>query len=93
MVVDADTRPGFVTGPGRQERVQVRSVDAAGRVLAVLATVNAANRTFPAGEAHGTNAVHAVLALPPGRYRLVVKVIGTPVNTGASSRMMFLQVP
>ena len=93
VVVDADTRPGFVTGPGRQERVQVRSVDAAGRVLAVLATVNAANRTFPAGEAHGTNAVHAVLALPPGRYRLVVKVIGTPVNTGASSRMMFLQVP
>lgn len=91
--VDAQTRPGFRTGPGRAERVQLLAVDAAGRQLAVLATTSAVQRTFPRNEAQGTNAITFAVRLAPGSYRLVVKVIGTPVNTGSRSRALAVAVP
>jgi len=88
LVVKAETRPGFITSSTRQERVQILLVDARGRQIKQLAIVNAAQRRFFAGEAQGTNGISytSSYVLRRGSYRVVVKVIGTPVNTGASSR-------
>jgi len=88
VTVDASTSPGFITGPDRQERVQLLLVDAAGRQLRVLATANAAQRRATPGAAHGVNDVRFRATLPAGSSRVVVKVIGTPVNTGASSAVV-----
>lgn len=94
LTVNAETRPGFITSSSRQERVQILLVDTRGRQRAVLATVNAAQRKFFPGEAQGTNAISytSSRALPKGTYRVVVKVIGTPVNTGASSSPISVRV-
>jgi len=88
LVVKAETRPGFITSSTRQERVQILLVDARGRQIKQLAIVNAAQRRFFAGEAQGTNGISytSSYVLRRGSYRVVVKVVGTPVNTGASSR-------
>lgn len=86
VAVHAETRPGFITSSSRQERAQILLVDSRGRQLKVLATVKAAQRKKFAGEAQGTNAIDITVTLAPGIYRIVVKIIGTPVNTGAPSK-------
>lgn len=88
ITVRAETRPGFNTSPSRQERVQLLLVDNTGRQVAVLRITNANQRRFFPGEAQGTNEiVFSGVTLRPGTYNLVVKVIGTPVNTGAKSKV------
>lgn len=90
VTVTASTTPGFVTGPGRAERAQLVEVDTRGRRLRVLSTVNAASRRNAAGQAQGLNDIRFRVTLSPGQHRLVVKVIGTPVNTGAKSRQLLI---
>jgi len=92
VTVTASTTPGFVTGPGRAERAQLVEVDTRGRRLRVLSTVNAASRRNAAGQAQGLNDIRFRVTLSPGQHRLVVKVIGTPVNTGAKSRQLLISV-
>ncbi len=92
LTVDAATTPGFLTGPGRAERVQLLEVDAAGHQRRVLALVNAGQRQRAPGLAQGRNPIRFRVTLTAGAHRLVVKVIGTPVNTGASSRQLLVRV-
>ncbi len=92
VTVAAETRPGFVTGRNRQERVQLLLVDGSGRQLRVLAVANAETRRKFRGEAQGTNKVSFRVTLPAGTARLVVKVIGTPVNTGAAARPVTVRI-
>ncbi len=83
VTVTAQTRPGFLTGPSRAERVQlVARVRGRDRVLA---TATAGQRRPVRGEAHGVNTVRLAGALPAGATGLRVLVIGTPVNTGTST--------
>ena len=92
VTVTASTAPGFITGAERAERVQLLELDSRGRVLRVLALVNAAQRHGARGQAHGVNDIRFRAALPTGTHRLVVKVIGTPVNTGAPSHVLTVTV-
>jgi hypothetical protein len=94
LIVHAETRPGFITSSSRQERVQILLVDRVGHQLRQLAIVNAKQRSFFPGEAQGTNAIDytSSFKLTKGTYRIVVKVIGTPVNTGASSSAVTVNV-
>jgi len=94
LIVHAETRPGFITSSSRQERVQILLVDRVGHQLRQLAIVNAKQRSFFPGEAQGTNAIDYTSSFPltKGTYRIVVKVIGTPVNTGASSSAVTVNV-
>jgi len=94
LIVHAETRPGFITSSSRQERVQILLVDRVGHQLRQLAIVNAKQRSFFPGEAQGTNAIDYTSSfnLTKGTYRIVVKVIGTPVNTGASSSAVTVNV-
>jgi len=94
LIVHAETRPGFITSSSRQERVQILLVDRVGHQLRQLAIVNAKQRSFFPGEAQGTNAIDytSSFTLTKGTYRIVVKVIGTPVNTGASSSAVTVNV-
>ncbi len=94
LIVHAETRPGFITSSSRQERVQILLVDRVGHQLRQLAIVNAKQRSFFPGEAQGTNAIDytSSFTLTTGTYRIVVKVIGTPVNTGASSSAVTVNV-
>ncbi len=93
VTVTAETRPGFLTSSSRQERVQLLLVDSRGRQLKVLQLVNAKQRKFFPGEAQGTNQIaFKTQTLAKGTYRLVVKVIGTPVNTGASSKTITVTI-
>ena len=93
LTVKASTAPGFLTGANRKERVQILLVDAAGRQLKVLGIVNAAQRHGAAGQAHGVNDISfTTTALAAGSYHVAVKVIGTPVNTGAASRSVAVRI-
>jgi len=85
VTVTAQTRPGFLTGPSRAERVQlVARVHGRDRVLT---TATAGQRRPVRGEAHGVNTVRLAGALPAGATGLRVLVIGTPVNTGTSTTL------
>jgi len=90
--VAGSTVPGFITGPNRQERVQLLEVDSHGRQLRVLALVNAGARHSRPGYAQGLNDVRFRVRLSAGTHRLVVRVIGTPVNTGAPSKQLVVRV-
>jgi len=90
--VAGSTIPGFITGPNRQERVQLLEVDSHGRQLRVLALVNAGARHSRPGYAQGLNDVRFRVRLSAGTHRLVVRVIGTPVNTGAPSKQLVVRV-
>ena len=93
VTITAETRPGFLTSSSRQERVQLQEVTAGGRPTKGLQIVNARQRRFFSGEAQGTNQiVFNTLGLAKGTYYFVVKVLGTPVNTGASSSIITVKI-
>jgi len=93
VTITAETRPGFLTSSSRQERVQLQEVTAGGRPTKGLQIVNAKQRRFFSGEAQGTNQiVFNTLGLAKGTYHFVVKVLGTPVNTGASSSIITVKI-
>jgi len=92
VTVLVQTRPGFATRAGRAERAQLLLVDARGHTLRVLASTKAGSRHGAPGEAQGVNDIRFRVTLPTGSARLVVKVLGTPVNTGASSRAVTVRV-
>jgi len=84
VTVRAALSPGVVTGPGRDERVQLVRIDAAGRPGAAVATGVASTRHDAAGHPQGLNDVVLSTALPRGA-RVAVRVLGTPLVTGAVS--------
>lgn len=85
--------PGFVTGPGRSERFQLLALDGSGHIAKVLGLVTAAQRSSQRGFLHGVNVATFHVVLPrPGSFRLAVKALGTPVNTGATSKAITLKV-
>ncbi len=90
--VHAETRPGFIAAAARQEGAQVLETDMNGRQLRVLKIVNAGQRKLFPGEAQGTNAIDATVTLPSGVHYLQVRVIGTPVNTGATSKVVSVAI-
>jgi len=93
VTVKASVAPGFITGPNRNLRVQLLLVDGSDRVLKVLDTRNAAARHGLAGYAQGVNDVTFTTGQLASTARYAVKVIGTPVNTGATSRAVTVQAP
>ncbi len=91
VTLKASVAPGFITGPNRNLRVQLLLVDGSGKVLKVLDTRNAAARHGLAGYAQGVNDVTFTTGQLASTARYAVKVIGTPVNTGATSRAVTVQ--
>ena len=85
--------PGFITGTGRLERFQLLEVDGQGHVERVLGLVQAAQRSTQRGFLHGVNVATFHVVLPhAGTFRLAAKALGTPVNTGATSKSVTVKV-
>ena len=85
--------PGFVTGVGRIERFQLLQLDGSGHIERVLGIVAAAQRSTQRGFPHGVNVATFHVVLPhAGTFRLAVKALGTPVNTGATSKSIVVKV-
>jgi len=88
LSVATSTHPGFYTGPNRQERVQLLLTDSRGHQKRVLALINAGKRQNAASEGQGINPINFKdIDLGHGTFYIVVKVLGTPVNTGASTKV------
>ena len=85
--------PGFITGTGRLERAQLLEMSDSGHIERVLGIVAAAQRSSQRGFLHGVNVTTFHVVLPhSGTFRLAVKALGTPVNTGATSKTVTVKV-
>ena len=87
LSLTTSTHPGFITSPSRQERVELLLTDSRGNQEAVLALVNAGPRQSAPSEGQGINPItFRNIKLGHGTFYVVVKVLGTPVNTGAATK-------